>query len=75
MNDLAENTRKNEKALELVALARDPTVSDERLGEIIDELKYVIPYPSWGNLIFHHVPDLSDEEVVGEALRHRPIAL
>ena len=67
--------RNREKALELVQLARDPAVSDERLGELIDGLKHVIPYPSWINLLFHRVPDLSDEEVVDEALRYRPFAL
>lgn len=72
---MPEDERTRERALEFVELARDPAVSDERLGELIDELKHVIPYPSWINLLFHRVPDLSDEQVVEEALRYRPIEL
>ncbi len=50
--------------------------SDEELSPVLDALIYSTGNPHVADLIFHpRGPELTPEEVVDEALRHRPFQL
>lgn len=63
------------EAIELVGKIRSTVYTDEEQVQLTNELKRLIPYPEWDNLMFWHTPDLSDEEAVDKALAYRPIEL
>lgn len=82
MTDNSQEDRKHQisqdqraRAVELVEMIRSTIYSDEETEAFIAELNRLIPNPHWGDLLFWHKPELSDEEAVAEALKYRPIAL
>jgi len=42
---------------------------------MMDAMRELVPHPAWVDLMFHHEPPLSDDEVVAAALVYRPFAL
>ncbi|MBQ1046582.1 MULTISPECIES: hypothetical protein [unclassified Micromonospora] len=63
------------RALVLVRELRDPTIPDEETGAKLDELERILRCPHVITLMFFAQPELTDEEVVAEALAYQPFAL
>lgn len=59
----------------LVRELRDPTIPDEETGAKLDELERILRCPHVITLMFFAQPELTDEEVVAEALAYQPFAL
>lgn len=49
--------------------------SEKKHSEAIFLFKDNVPHPSAANLIYHHKPRLTNEEVVEKALAYKPIIL
>lgn len=75
MLKLGDEAQRKEQALILVRALRYGRIPDEEVGEKIAELERLIPTPHWVDLMFHQIPDLSDEEVVDRAMEYRPFEL
>lgn len=71
--ELDDATR--DRALFLVRELRDPNIPDEETGAKLDELKRILRCPHVTILMFFNEPELTDEEVVAEALAYEPFAL
>ncbi|MFI5849116.1 hypothetical protein ACIA8B_24120 [Micromonospora chalcea] len=71
--ELDDATR--DRALALVRELRDPTIPDEETGAKLDELKRILRCPHVITLMFFAQPELTDEEVIAEALAYEPFAL
>ncbi|SCG77588.1 hypothetical protein GA0070609_5420 [Micromonospora echinaurantiaca] len=63
------------RALALVRELRDPAIPDEETGVRVDELERILCCPHVISLMFFREPELSDEEVIEEALKYQPFAL
>jgi hypothetical protein len=63
------------RALALVRQLRNPAIPDEETGPRVEELERVLRCPHVISLMFFREPELSDEEVVEEALKYQPFAL
>jgi hypothetical protein len=59
--------------IELIRRAIDPTITDEALAQVLDELGRRLPHPAIADLIFHHDPELSPQEILEAAQAYRPI--
>jgi hypothetical protein len=59
--------------LVLIRKAIDPATSDDELAEILEELNRRLSHPAISDLIFHHEPELSAEEVLEIARAYRPV--
>jgi hypothetical protein len=70
----ADVSQLREQALVLVRAFRRGNFSGEETVERLTDLERLIPTPHWIDLMFHEVPELSDEEVVDRALAYRPLA-
>jgi len=57
----------------LIRKAIDPTTPDDELAEILEELNRRLPHPAISDLIFHHEPELSAEQVLEIARTYRPL--
>jgi len=57
----------------LISRAIDPTTPDDELAEILEELNRTLPHPAISDLIFHHEPELSAEQVLEIARAYRPL--
>ena len=75
MIDVTSSDEKRSRATGLVRSIRSGEYSDEQCAAMIDDLGILIPYPAWLDLMFHHEPPLSDDEVVAAAMSYRPFAL
>ncbi|MFJ1542622.1 hypothetical protein ACIODS_29200 [Micromonospora chalcea] len=64
-----------DRALVLVRELLDPTIPDEETGAKLDELERILRCPHVTTLMFFTQPELTDEEVVAEALAYEPFAL
>jgi hypothetical protein len=62
-----------QRALNIIRKLRDPTVPDEAGGALVDELTRLLRHPGLTELVFWRTPELTDEEVIAEALRYHPI--
>ncbi|MEU8244265.1 e9imm peptide [Actinoplanes missouriensis] len=62
-----------EQAIGMIHRLRDPRIPDEAAGALISELERLLAYPRVSDLLFWRTPELTDEEVVEEALRYRPL--
>jgi hypothetical protein len=63
---------KHQRAVDLVRSLRDPGVPDEAAGALIDELSRLLGHPRVIEPLFWRTPELTDEEVIEEALRYHP---
>lgn len=63
------------RALALVRELRDPATPDEETGAKLEELERIVRCPDVITLMFFNQPELTDEEVVAEALAYEPFAL
>ena len=63
------------RALALVRELRDPAIPDEKTGAKLDELTRILRCPHVITLMFFNQPELTDEEVIAEALTYEPFAL
>ncbi|MFI7523814.1 e9imm peptide [Micromonospora globbae] len=71
--ELEDGTRS--RALALVRELRNPALPDEETGARIDDLERILCCPRVISLMFFREPELSDEEVIEEALKYQPFAL
>jgi hypothetical protein len=67
--------RRRKLLIELLEKAIDPTTSDVELGEVLSQIDAYVPHPAVVDLIFHHEPELSVEEILEVALSYKPIIL
>jgi hypothetical protein len=56
----------------LVQRLKDPTLPDEASAELLDELKKMLLHPRVGDLLFWRTPELTEDEVIDEALLYQP---
>jgi len=61
-----------QRARDLIRRLRDPRLPDEATGELLDELAKLLVYPRVSDLLFWRTPELTDDEVINEALRYQP---
>lgn len=59
--------------LNLVRQAIDPRTSDDELNLILEELNRAPPHPAISDLLFHHEPELSPEEILKVAQAYATI--
>lgn len=64
-----------DEAVTRVHAARYGGLSEGDGDRVIDELTQALRHPRLGDLMFYRDPELTDEEVVREALSYRPIEL
>jgi hypothetical protein len=63
---------KGRRVLELIRILRNPATPDEDADALLNELEKLLAHPGVSDLLFWRTPELTDEEVVEEALRHHP---
>ena len=63
---------KHQRAIDVIRRLRDPGVPDEAASALIDELSRLLVHPRVSDLLFWRRPELTDEEVIEEALRCHP---
>ncbi|BEL06321.1 hypothetical protein Q0Z83_045120 [Actinoplanes sichuanensis] len=61
-----------QRAHHLIRRLRHPELPDEAAAELLDELEKLLLYPRVSDLLFWHTPELTDDEVIDEALRYQP---
>lgn len=49
--------------------------TEEELEVLLNKFEFSVPRPQASDLIYHHKPRLTDEEVVEKALAYKPIIL
>lgn len=64
-----------ERALDLIRRLRDPRLPDEDTGPLLTELERLLVNPHVSDLLFHHDPELTDDDVVAHAQRYEPFEL
>lgn len=75
-NEVVVNPTDRSRALALIQELRDPSRTDEEsLVPKMLELERLVRCPHVSDLLFHHQPELTDEEVLSKALEYRPFAL
>lgn len=60
----------------MIALARRLDTADgaeEELDDIMDRLVDALPHSGIVNLLYHHLPELTAEEAIDEALRREAV--
>lgn len=62
-------------ALDLIVAVRDPASPEAEADARLTELERLLSNPHVSRLIFHHVPELSAEDVIEKALEYKPFAL
>lgn len=66
---------KKEELIELVNRILMAEGTEDEINEMIFILEQNVPDPYISDLIFHHKPELSAEEIVEKALDYNPIQL
>ena len=61
-----------QRARLLIQRLKDPTLPDETGAELLDELKEMLLYPRVSDLLFWRTPELTEDEVIDEALQYQP---
>jgi hypothetical protein len=56
----------------MIRRLRDPKISDEAASALFDELARLLVHPRVGDLLFWRTPELTEEEVIEEALQYHP---
>ena len=56
----------------MIRRVRDPGFPDEAASALIDELSRLLVYPRVSDVLFRRTPELTEEEVIEEALQYRP---
>ncbi|WP_203744940.1 hypothetical protein [Actinoplanes cyaneus] len=60
------------RAMEMIRRVRDPQIPDEAASALLDDLSKLLVYPRVSDLLFWRTPELTDEEVIAEALQYHP---
>jgi hypothetical protein len=61
-----------QRARLLIQRLKDPTLPDEAGAELLDELTRMLLYPTVSDLLFWRTPELTEDEVIDEALQFQP---
>lgn len=72
---MALDRASHDRALELIRQLRDPALPDDSSDVLFVELERLLSCPRISDLLFHEIPELSDEEVTAKALEQKPFAL
>lgn len=59
--------------MDMIRRLRGPGITDEAASALFDELSRLLVYPGVSDLLFWRTPELTDEEIVEEALQYRPL--